>query len=306
MSSFSVTPAPSPRRGGAQEAAFTYTELESERGTHSDTFIIMPEGGWKEKWDMTMLVLILYSAATVPFRVCFDADAKGLLWLFEVTMSFCFLVDCAFSFRTAFFADGDWVTSPMAIAGRYLRGWFWIDAPSSLPLELLDLLSGGSAGGLALLRFLRMLRLLRLLRLLRIDEYLEQLEDRFELPVNPRVVDALMMTIKISFLAHVCGCFWYGISALTRTCSGEDESECTPTWYESYGGEDATVWQLYLMALYWSVMTLTTTGYGDIVPTNDVERSSMIVMMAISALTFSYMTSPDLPRSLHTPSMTFH
>ena len=42
-------------------------------------------GTWKEQWDLVVLVLILYSAAVVPVRVCFDADAKGALWFIEVT-----------------------------------------------------------------------------------------------------------------------------------------------------------------------------------------------------------------------------
>ena len=47
-------------------------------------------------------------------------------------------------------------------------GWFWIDAPSSLPVELLTLMMDGTSSQLSLLRFLRMFRLLRLLRLLKV------------------------------------------------------------------------------------------------------------------------------------------
>jgi len=39
------------------------------------------------------------------------------------------------------------------------------------------------------------------------------------------------------------------------------------------------------------VMTLTTTGYGDIVPTNELEVAYMIFMMIASALTFSTVVS---------------
>ena len=37
---------------------------------------------------------------------------------------------------------------------------------------------------------------------------------------------------------------------------------------------------LYIMALYWSVMTATTIGYGDIVPSTDIERLVSTVCMA--------------------------
>ena len=58
-----------------------------------------------------------------------------------------------------------------------LRGWFWVDAPSSLPLELLDLLPGDTSQ-LSFLRFVRMFRLLRLLKLLKLDAIIEQIEEQ--------------------------------------------------------------------------------------------------------------------------------
>jgi hypothetical protein len=50
-------------------------------------------------------------------------------------------------------------------------GWFWIDAPSSLPVELITFFVNSEEGTshLSLLRFLRMFRLLRLLRLLKVS-----------------------------------------------------------------------------------------------------------------------------------------
>lgn len=49
--------------------------------------VIIPTGGWKERWDMLVLALIIYSGVMVPFRVCFDADAVGLMWIVEFSMT---------------------------------------------------------------------------------------------------------------------------------------------------------------------------------------------------------------------------
>ena len=135
--------------------------------------LIMPVGTWKEKWDLLVLLLIVYSAVVAPVRVCFGSEASGLFWWMELGMTLCFLLDMAFSFNTIYFesAGGRWVISRVEIAQTYLRGWFWIDAPGSVPVELIDLAFDGSQEELSLLRFLRMFRLLRLLRLLKIDEY---------------------------------------------------------------------------------------------------------------------------------------
>ena len=46
---------------------------------------------------MMMMGLILYSAASVPVRVCFFAHAEGMQWAFEVVMSVLTLIYlCAF------------------------------------------------------------------------------------------------------------------------------------------------------------------------------------------------------------------
>jgi hypothetical protein len=56
----------------------------------------------------------------------------------------------------------------LSLFGRLSQGWFWIDAPSSIPTELFVTASGTPDSHVAYLRFLRLFRLLRLLRLLKI------------------------------------------------------------------------------------------------------------------------------------------
>jgi hypothetical protein len=45
--------------------------------------VIFPTDPWKERWDTMVTLLIIYSVIAVPFRVAFQADAEGYLWIFE-------------------------------------------------------------------------------------------------------------------------------------------------------------------------------------------------------------------------------
>ena len=96
------------------------------------------------------------------------------------------------------------------------------------------------------------------------------------------------MIVSLLFLAHMLGCFWF----YTATLVGLDPE--IVTWVSSYNGGsalDATPDVQYLYALYWALTTLTTVGYGDIIPTNNAERTFCMVSFIVGALVFGYMLS---------------
>jgi len=51
---------------------------------------------------------------------------------------------------------------------------------------------------------------------------------------------------------------------------------------------DATIKERYVNSLYWAFTTMTTVGYGDIHPTNSLERCVVICNMLIAAAMFAY------------------
>ena len=66
------------------------------------------------------------------------------------------------------------------------------------------------------------------------------------------------------------------------------------TWVSSYddgSGLDADPLTQYLYSVYWALTTLTTVGYGDITPTNNVERVFSLFALLTGALIFGYMLS---------------
>jgi len=81
-------------------------------------------------------------------------------------------------------------------------------------------------------------------------------------------------------IAHWAACGFYFMSQL---------SETPQNWVSTVNIENATDGDKYVMALYWAVTTLTTTGFGDVVPVNSYERLYGIVLMVLSAGVFSFL-----------------
>ena len=254
------------------------------------TGIFFPVGPRKKAWDAVVMLLILYSVVMVPYRVGFEAQAEGEMWYFEVAVTLFFCADLLATFNCAYL-DGDrWIITRSHIAANYLRGWFWIDLPASIPVELILLLvpadggsDGSNVGNLKMLRGLRMVRMLRLLKLLKLDEYIAALET--ELRVSLKVLKIVKMVLSLLFLMHLLGCFWFYI-ALTGGYEVTWISE-----YDDGSGLDKPVNIQYLYSIYWALMTLTTVGYGDITPTNDLERMYALGSLLIGALVFGYLLS---------------
>ena len=282
---------------GTTGAKFTYSpgrkhqRIPTEHWEIANTTVFFPVHPLKERWDALVMVLILYSAVIVPFRVCFGSEAHGVMWSFEVGLTLVFMVDVLFNFNTAYLEDSMWVIDRRLIAKNYLRGWFWIDAPSSTPVELLDLVVSGESGSLEVLRFLRMFRLLRMLRMLKVaammDAFQTRIEDRYG--VNLGFLRILKMLLWLTYLSHLLACAWYTVSTASHEVYGEQS-----WWLNEYDGGRATtagVGVQYLYSVYWALTTLTTVGYGDITPCNDYERAYTLVALLIGALVFGYMVS---------------
>jgi len=169
----------------------------------------------------------------VPVRICFEVEAPAgsiEFWL-ETFFDMLFLVDIVLNFNSAYVNDeGSLETNRSKIASTYLKGWFLIDGPSSLPtepvIELIGLaipslglgsskpeVEGCAASGDGdtammmpkLLRFLRMFRFMKLIRLLKAAKIFKVMEE--ELDINMSVLKLFKLVFIVVFLGHLIACF---------------------------------------------------------------------------------------------------
>ena len=104
--------------------------------------------------------------------------------------------------------------------------------------------------------------------------------------INMAFLQLLKLVLGMLYLTHILGCAWFWLA--------DTNSEDPDTWltvYDHSSGVDAGVWVQYLYSFYWSLMTLTTIGYGDITPKNDSERMFALLCFLLGALVFGYTLS---------------
>jgi hypothetical protein len=111
--------------------------------------------------------------------------------------------------------------------------------------------------------------------------------------------------VAILFTAHLVACLWFytgsadfnseekrhSNESLPEGCSGDD---CTG-WVEAVGLSPEGGWsgldQKYLYSFYWSIVTLSTVGYGDITATSSKERVFSVVVTLAGCMGFAYLSS---------------
>ena len=79
------------------------------------------------------LVSILYQSVVVPYRLCFNHEAEGGFFIFEVLIDVIFLIDIVVTFNTGFYKKGYLVMKRRDIVINYLKTWFFIDLAASFP-----------------------------------------------------------------------------------------------------------------------------------------------------------------------------
>ncbi|XP_062299210.1 potassium voltage-gated channel subfamily H member 6 [Scomber scombrus] len=263
----------------------------------------MPETTWwillhyspfKAFWDWIILLLVLYTAVFTPYSAAFLLDEHGdmrqrscgytcnPLNVADLMVDVLFIVDIVINLRTTYVDQNDEViTQPSRIAKHYIKGWFPIDLFAAIPFDLLILRSGSDemATLTSLLKTARLLRLVRVAR--KLDRYSEY---------GAAVLFLLMCTFVL--IAHWLACIWYAIGFVERpyTETGWLDNLAEQLG-KSYNDSDSfsgpSVKDKYVTALYFTLSSLTSVGFGNVSPNTNSEKIFSICVMVIGSLMYA-------------------
>ena len=94
------------------------------------------------------------------------------------------------------------------------------------------------------------------------------------------IVRLFKFAFTVIILVHLIACFWYYVAVF------EDLND--DTWVTMYGIKDSDKLYKYIASLYWVFTTLTTVGFGDILPGTISEKIFAICWMTFGVAFYSY------------------
>lgn len=252
-----------------------------------DAFVLRPDMRLRRYWDMYVLVMLVYVAIVSVFVFSFLGvlDTTSPWFWVERFIDVSFTIDIFLNFFTAYEKIGVLVTDRKAIRRHYARTWFIPDVLATFPWDALGLSlqdDRSKPNILKLPRYIRLVRLLKLIRLtriLRLKHGFTKLEIKLRLKYGYIRLAGLILSVMLTAHWFACLFFYFGsIGGLKMNWVTQD-------------GIPTDLYGRYIAALYFSVYTITTIGYGDVVPENTLERSFTTIIMFLGAAVFAYVIS---------------
>ena len=229
-----------------------------------------------------MIIAILCHFYLIVLILCFGHEISSeKMEFYHKWLQFLLILiplDLVHKLNSGFFLDGKIVKDRAKILKRYMKTHFFWDFASYLVLAIEACIAFFVENEVN--SYVNMVKMLFFLRYPILRSLIENVEEisNFDHKIEA-ILSIFKLFVKLLFFAHIVACLWFAISAVNSK---------EINWLNSKKYEDSTASFKYVVSLYWAITTITTVGYGDITPQNEVEYVFSLVVMVMGSLFFGY------------------
>lgn len=279
------------RRGIKHSIPYLST-VENYNGQLLSRFTISASNKYRYCWDVWIFILFMYVALVSVFVFSFlNSFPRNSVWfVIERILDAFFIIDIVLNFFT-FYKVKQFEETPVTLKHTiqsYLSRYFLTDLIATIPWDIISYRPNTPVNILLFLRYIRLLRLVKLPRIyraLRLRESFTQFEVKFHIKYGHMRLVSLVFSVIL--IAHWFACLFYFFGTIPDSTNA--------SLFTSWTGVEDKVpthtYGRYILSLYFSIYTITTIGYGDVVPGTTFERTYVNVIMFLGAACFTYVIS---------------
>lgn len=266
----------------------TQKGLPVDKSLRKPWYLLDLEGRLVEYWSKFMTLLLIYTALVTPYRIGF-IPIDSLYWTyFEYCVSLVFFIDLVMNCVLPYYDSAkNLVVQPKKIFFTYFFSWFFPDLLACLPFALFlksDKQYNSMIRVARLPRLYKLIKITKLLRVVKVMKHSSQILKQVNrlLRLSTSVERFFWFIFTYSFLIHLVACLWAFIGFYDDT---------SINWISIGNYSDKDNLDLYIISVYWTIATVSTVGYGDIVAENLNEKIFCISVMTLGIIFYSYSIS---------------
>ena len=276
-------------------------------------WVIFPGDYWVKHWDGLIITLTIILMFVIPFQIgvsfgSYLFESMGWLVTFSAMNAIFFIDNFIYFFRAYRNENGVLILDLKKIRRNYLRTYCIPNFLSTTPTTLIFYLCHLDYAQLKtehsslinllvwLLPLCKVLRFIRIPALLRSSQFVKDFRARY----NSQNIALLGYLFFLIFTSHIFACTWSFVALLQASIDAPlEELISTPNWISYWYNNSYEPGSLnpadpdsfldrYILSLFWAVQTITSIGYGNVLPFTTAEYFVSSALMLVSGIIWAY------------------